>query len=211
MRAGNAVTLVEFLRARLAQDEQTAREAGEARIAWLTYRDCQGGMRYTTVAAEAADDVWIAAGEELPAPTSVRIVYDPAQAIREVAHKRAVLERHDWWINRPTETDAELHARCAHPDYEYETTTGGRKTWDEADEPPDGPDGKPDHSWERNVEEGRDGWERFDYTEESYWRRRLPPEKAAENRSRRERPPRELLELAAIYADQPGYRPEWRP
>lgn len=61
--------------------------------------------------------------------------------------------------------DAELHRRFAHPAYQYETTEGQRKCWDAVDEPPEG------EGWERNVDAGRDGWERFDYTEESYWRR----------------------------------------
>ena len=59
-----------------------------------------------------------------------------------------------------------LHSICKHPDYEYETTEGPRKYWEDADEPPEG-DG-----WEVNVDEGRDGWERFDYHEEAYWRRK---------------------------------------
>ncbi|HEY5986431.1 MAG TPA: hypothetical protein VIV12_08655, partial [Streptosporangiaceae bacterium] len=51
-----------------------------------------------------------------------------------------------------------------------EITQGQRKAWDYGDVPPDG-DG-----WERNTDAGRpgQGWDRFDYTEESYWRRRLP-------------------------------------
>ncbi len=73
-----------------------------------------------------------------------------------------------------TPTDAELHARCAHPDWEYTLTEGPRKQWDYSDEPPYGDDGEPDTTWERNVDMGRKGWERFDYTEESYWRRRKP-------------------------------------
>ena len=64
------------------------------------------------------------------------------------------------------ETDAELHDRFAHPGWEYATTQGQRKAWERCDEPPEG-DG-----WERNVDAGRDGWERFDYHEESYWRRK---------------------------------------
>jgi len=56
-----------------------------------------------------------------------------------------------------------LHSRCQHPDYEYETTKGPRKKFDEY--PPEG-DG-----WERNIHYGRDGWERFDYHEEAYWMR----------------------------------------
>jgi hypothetical protein len=65
-----------------------------------------------------------------------------------------------------TETGT-LHSRFAHSDYEYETTTGQRKAWDAADVPPEG------EGWERNVDAGRpgEGWDRFDYHEESYWRR----------------------------------------
>lgn len=67
------------------------------------------------------------------------------------------------------ETDAELHARRAHPDWQYATTEGQRKAWDRSDEPPDG------EGWVRNREAGRDGWERFDFIEESYWRRPKVP------------------------------------
>ena len=59
-----------------------------------------------------------------------------------------------------------LHGMLAHPDYEYETTDGPRKGFYE--EPPSG-DG-----WEKNVD-WRGGWERFDYHEEAYWRRRKEP------------------------------------
>jgi len=65
----------------------------------------------------------------------------------------------------PQPTVAELHARRAHPAYEYATTEGQRKAWDDADTPPEG------EGWERNTDAGRNGWDRFDYTEESYWRR----------------------------------------
>lgn len=58
-----------------------------------------------------------------------------------------------------------LHARQMHPDFEYATTSGPRKGWDDADRPPEG-DG-----WERNTDYGNGGWERFDYHEESHWRR----------------------------------------
>lgn len=61
-----------------------------------------------------------------------------------------------------------LHAERRHPAWEYATTEGQRKAWDDADTPPEG------EGWERNVDAGRNGWDRFDYTEESYWRRRRP-------------------------------------
>ena len=57
-----------------------------------------------------------------------------------------------------------LHARAMHPQFEYAMTDGPRKNFDA--NPPDG-DG-----WECNVEVGHDGWERFEYHEEAYWRRR---------------------------------------
>ena len=60
-----------------------------------------------------------------------------------------------------------LHSICRHPDFEYETTTGPRKAC--YDFPP--PEGE---GWDINVDEGRDGWERFDYHEEQYWRRLKP-------------------------------------
>ncbi|MGY6019614.1 hypothetical protein [Streptomyces spinosirectus] len=71
---------------------------------------------------------------------------------------------------------ARLHAERRHPGYEYRTTQGPRKQWDTIDQPPYDDDGEPDPSWERNVDAGRpgQGWDRFDYTEESYWRRRKP-------------------------------------
>jgi len=64
------------------------------------------------------------------------------------------------------ELESFLHSRCQHPDYEYETTDGPRKAFDEH-----APNGE---GWERNTDAGRDGWERFDYHEEAYWRRSKP-------------------------------------
>lgn len=77
-------------------------------------------------------------------------------------------------MTRTEETEAELHARRAHPDWEYATTEGPRKQWDDADRPPCDEQGEPEPGWERNTDAGRDGWDRFDYTEESYWRRPKP-------------------------------------
>lgn len=74
-------------------------------------------------------------------------------------------------VQRLRYSDSDLHARQAHPDWEYAATEGPRKQWDEASTPPYGDDGKPDTTWQPNTDRGRDGWERFDYTEESYWRR----------------------------------------
>lgn len=61
--------------------------------------------------------------------------------------------------------DADLHRAFWHVDWEYATTDGSRGAWDGADVPPEG------EGWVRNVHAGDSGWERFDYTEESYWMR----------------------------------------
>lgn len=60
-----------------------------------------------------------------------------------------------------------LHSFERHPDYEYATTSGPRKGWEPS--PPSG-DG-----WTVNRYRGREGWERFEYHEEAYWMRPLPP------------------------------------
>jgi hypothetical protein len=81
-------------------------------------------------------------------------------------------------VQRLQPSESELHARQAHPDWEYATTEGPRKHWDDIDVRPAGEDGEPDPTWQRNTDAGRDGWERFDYTEESYWRRPKPAVRA---------------------------------
>lgn len=83
--------LIDHLTAQLDADEKAAEATGQDRIAWLTYLDDDGHMHYTTVAAEAMTDVWIANGDELPAPARTLVVYDPARALREVAALRQVI------------------------------------------------------------------------------------------------------------------------
>lgn len=82
-----------FLRARYDEIERTASYAGPARIAWLTYLNPEGQMLYTTVAASdtGAQDLWVADGKVLPAPDSVRIVYDPASVLLDVEADRKIL------------------------------------------------------------------------------------------------------------------------
>ena len=126
--------------------------------------------------------------------------YGPTRVLAECAAKRAIIEVQHWEPQvRPT--DAELHFRGLHPSYEYATTEGPRKQWDDADEPPEG------EGWERNTDIGYgQGWARLDYTEESYWRR-LKPE--SERREWKQHIPLELRALAAVYADHEDYQPEW--
>lgn len=78
--------------------------------------------------------------------------------------------------NRQAITSARLHAEHRHPGWEYRTTTGPRKQWDNPEEPPHDEYGEPEPGWEANVDAGRpgQGWDRFDYHEEAYWRRRKP-------------------------------------
>jgi hypothetical protein len=49
-------------------------------------------------------------------------------------------------------------------EWEYATTSGPRKAFDE--DPPEGKD------WERDLSRDINGFERFDYHEEAYWKRR---------------------------------------
>lgn len=129
--------LTEFLRARLDEDEKRARDAGESRIAWLTYRDASGGLHYTTV-ANGRGDVWVADGKELPEPASTLVVYETARVLAEVEAKRKLLGSHyDYrgvctrcfdWQNKPVEREqfpCEVVRLLAlpyadHPDYRAE-------------------------------------------------------------------------------------------
>lgn len=66
--------------------------------------------------------------------------------------------------------DDRLHIHGAHPAYEYATTEGQRKAWPYVDDPPE-----QDAGWELNTTSRHpDAWERFEYTEQRYWRRLLP-------------------------------------
>ncbi|MFC0626165.1 hypothetical protein [Kribbella deserti] len=144
-------------------------------------------------------------------------VPDPA-VLADIAAKRAILADYqaevakhaEYWERQRARPTSELHADRAHPDYEYRTTEGQRKHWDDADVPPiDNDKLEPEPGWERNVEEGDNGWQRFDYTEESYWRRLLPEE---QRRGPFVPPiPRHIKHLASPYADHPDYQEAWRP
>lgn len=88
------------------------------------------------------------------------------------------------WVplySRPNDSDMEiarltdaLHERRAHPDFEYETTRTARKSGFSVKPSGDG--------WEPNEYGGdpHSSWERFEFHEEQYWRRRKPaPTRAA--------------------------------
>lgn len=110
--------------------------------------------------------------------------------------------------NKTRIVEARLHARFAHPGYEYRTTEGARKQWDGINCPPVDENGGPDPTWERNIDAGHpgSGWERFDYTEESYWRRPRP------GGVRPPYIPRGLRILAQPFAGHPDHKGgEWAP
>lgn len=177
------VSIRDFLLARVAEDEALANAA---------------------IATDAPDS-WenpTTTGNHWPENIAFWDHATPYRLLRECAAKRAIVEAcHSGQEERPT--DAELHARAAHPAYEYETTEGPRKQWDNPEEPPEG------EGWEPNTAKGyRDGWARLEYTEESYWRR-LKPE--GERREWKPYIPRELRALAAVYSDHPDYQDEWKP
>lgn len=98
--------------------------------------------------------------------------------------------------NQKRVVEARLHAERRHPDFEYATTHGPRKQWNDPERPPAGENSDPDYTWQPNPDAGRpgQGWDRFDYHEEAYWRRP------------RERPtgPQDVDDTADIPADRNG-------
>lgn len=83
-----------------------------------------------------------------------------------------------------TLTEHELHCEQRHPDYEYLTTENARKQ--QGGDPPD------NEGWEPNdivlITNGLRGpddppqyrnWERYEFTETNYWRRRTPVKEQA--------------------------------
>lgn len=98
---------------------------------------------------------------------------DPQRVVALCQAHRRIVEEWQATVHNPYEgkTDDELHQLQMHPRYEYATTEGQRKAWDYADEPPY----RRGEGWELNItSRNPDAFERFDYHEERYWRRRLP-------------------------------------
>lgn len=82
--------LVEFLLARLAEDEAVARSAEP--VGWVTFRQADGSMDHTAVAAWT-DEGWLVDGRMVQ-DDSAETFYDPARVLAEVEAKRRVIARY---------------------------------------------------------------------------------------------------------------------
>lgn len=194
--------IIEFLEARITEDE-------EAEASKFRYSNEKVTAAFGECSVETHGDgrvvvrPWDGTIPFSVDPAEFRALYaDPAPDKRMLAEceaKRAILSG-SHWEPRERPTDSELHFRSSHPAYQYKTTEGQRKAWDDADEPPEG------EGWERNTDSGRDGWDRFEFHEESYWRR-LKPE--SERKEWKQWIPKELRAIATVYKDHPDYQQDW--
>lgn len=85
------MTLVEFLLARIAEDEASVYawdSDAEARVASM-WTGLEPG--YTTVASDQCDDVWIADGREVVDARHVHVQFDPARVLAECEAKRWIV------------------------------------------------------------------------------------------------------------------------
>jgi len=194
--------IADFLRARIAERRALAEAASPG--PWHANEEHDEVV--------AADGITVAdgfalSGRQLRATVDHIAANDPADVIADCDAKLALVDELEPPEEpREPETDAQLHARFAHPAWEYRTTEGPRKQWDDIEVPPCDDNGDPEPGWERNLDAGRDGWERWDYTEESYWRRLRP------DGPRPPYIPCALRIMAQPFAGQPGHKgEEWAP
>lgn len=121
--------LVEFLRARLDEDEAVAREAARAERAdtWTTLPDSYGGVLDGTGRRSLA----IGYGNVMAPETAAHIArHDPARVLREVEAKRELVRQYEhlkydvvpddltgvWAIEKIMRAQARAHR--AHPDFD---------------------------------------------------------------------------------------------
>ncbi|MGW5173141.1 DUF6221 family protein [Streptomyces sp. NPDC004082] len=194
--------IADFLRARYAERRALAEAASPGPWHANAEHDEILAVDGVTVA-----DGFALSGRQLRATVDHIVAHDPNAVTADCDTKLALVDELDYEPPAvDTESDEALHARRAHPAWEYATTEGPRKQWDDVDVPPHDDYGNPEPGWERNVEAGRDGWERFDYTEESYWRRPRP------DGPRPAYVPRALKILAQPFAGHPDHKgKEWTP
>lgn len=81
-----------FLRARLDERELMLLHVSPVRMAWATFRNTDGSMRYTSVVS-ANGDVWVCDGHVVE-PDLVQVVFDRAQELADVAAKRRLIAGH---------------------------------------------------------------------------------------------------------------------
>lgn len=101
-------------------DEQEAAAEGNGTIAWLTFREADGSMRYTAVASGEPDDHWVIDGDERTDYASADVVLDWHAVLARIAADRQILLLHGVAWN------AEVCTICHHyPDGE----TPERAAW----------------------------------------------------------------------------------
>ena len=86
--------LVAFLRARYDERQLVLLNVGPARVAWATFLNADGSMRYTSVVS-ANGDVWVCDGHAVE-PHSVRVVFDRDQELADIAAKRQIVDACAW-------------------------------------------------------------------------------------------------------------------
>lgn len=191
--------IADFLKARILERRALAEAASPG--PWHANEE---GDEVVAVDGITVADGFALSGRQLRATVQHIAANDPDDVIADCDAKLALVDEIEAPLVDDLEpaTDAELHALESHPAWEYRTTMGPRKQWGDIDVPPRNREGEPEPGWERNVDAGRDGWERFDYTEESYWRRPRPdgPRKVYVERS--------LRILAQPFAGHPDHKGE---
>lgn len=88
------ITLVEFLRARLDEEQQSVEQwdsDGRAQVAVMWTGPEPG---YTTVAMAHPGTPWIADGREVADARHVRVLYDPARVLADIEAKRRLVDLH---------------------------------------------------------------------------------------------------------------------
>lgn len=88
--------LIQFLRARLDEDETTARIAGPHLVAWGTFLR-HGTLAYTSVVSQNGD-MWVADGKTVE-PVGTTVIFDQARALAEVEAKRQIVKGVETTLN----------------------------------------------------------------------------------------------------------------
>ena len=98
------MTITEFLLARIAEDEDAARGSGI--LGWVTYRDRNGVIQYTTPASLAGDGTWIVDGREIRTERfTVQVVHDEARILAECQAKRRIASMAAEQLDEPSGTE----------------------------------------------------------------------------------------------------------